>query len=81
MIDRFQWEAAQIITLTAQAPTAVIELAALLEVPIGVVRVLVGDLAEMGLVAVSNPAAQIAAQGGEDYTALLERVLDGIRGL
>jgi hypothetical protein len=81
MIDRFQWEASQIIILTSQAPTAVIELANLLEVPIGVVRVLVGDLAEMGLVAVSNPAAQIVAQGGAEYTALLERVLDGIKEL
>ena len=78
--DQFHWEAAEIINL-AGTGTAVIELAALLDVPIGVVRVLVGDLAEMGAVVVSNPAAEVAAQGGEEYTALLEKVLDGIRGL
>jgi hypothetical protein len=80
MSDQFQWETAEIIALS-RTPTAVIELAALLDVPIGVVRVLVGDLAELGVVVVSNPAAEVAAQGGEDYTALLEKVLDGIRAL
>lgn len=80
MIQQFPWEAGEIITLS-ETGTAVIELGALLGVPIGVVRVLVGDLAEMGAVVVSNPAAEVAARGGEDYTALLERVLDGIKAL
>ncbi len=78
--EQFYWEAAEIIARSSTG-TAVIELAALLDVPIGVIRVVVGDLVELGAVEVSNPAAEVAAQGGEDYTALLEKVLDGIKGL
>jgi hypothetical protein len=80
MSDQFRWEAAEIIVLT-EIGTAVIELAALLDVPIGVVRVLVGDLAEMGAVIISNPAAEVVAQGGEDYATLLQKVLDGIKSI
>ena len=78
--DQMPWEAAQIVNLTRKG-TAVIELAAILEIPIGAVRVLVGDLSEMGAVIVSNPAAEVVAQGGEGYTDLLQKVLDGIRSL
>jgi Protein of unknown function (DUF742) len=78
--DQFHWEAAAIIDL-AQTGTAVIELASLLAVPIGVVRVLAGDLEEMGAVVITNPAAEVIAQGGEDYTELLQKVLDGIKAL
>jgi hypothetical protein len=46
-----------------------------------VVRVLVGDLAEMGAVIISNPAAEVVAQGGEDYATLLQKVLDGIKSI
>lgn len=80
MRDQFQWEVAEIINL-AEIEIAVVELAARLDLPIGVVRVLVSDLTAMGAVVVSNPAAEMAAQGGEEYTALLEKVVEGIKAL
>ena len=58
-------------------PTTVIDLAAQLDVPLGVARVLVSDLAEAGHVAVHH-------HGSEPHRPdlqLLERVLDGIRSL
>ena len=54
---------------------SVAELAARLEVPLGVARVLVGDMADEGLVTVHRPA-QI---GDRPDLALLERVLFGLR--
>ncbi len=56
---------------------SVAEIAALLNIPLGVVRVLVADMAENGLVNVEQPGH---AQGQPDIT-LLERVLVGLRGL
>ncbi|WP_367129896.1 DUF742 domain-containing protein [Saccharothrix sp. HUAS TT1] len=58
-------------------PRSVAEVSALLAVPLGVVRVLLGDLIGMGVVAVHDNAA---APGGPDLT-LLERVLAGLRAL
>lgn len=80
MGGQLRWEAAAIVNKT-ETPTAIIELAAILEVPIGVVRVLVGDLAEVGAVAIANPASEVAAEGGERYADLLQRVLDGIKSI
>ena len=56
---------------------SVAEIAALLSVPLGVARVLVGDLADEGLVMVHQPGA---SNGGPDL-ALLEKVLSGLRNL
>ena len=57
------------------APTSVVEVAAHLNVPIGVARVLLGDLAASGHVAVHLPA-----QGDERPDAeILERLLEGLR--
>lgn len=56
---------------------SVAEIAAHLKVPLGVVRVLVGDMAEEGLVQVHQPAAG----NGRPDRALLERVLGGLRKL
>lgn len=56
---------------------SVAEIAALLSVPLGVARVLIGDLAEEGLVVVHQPGA---ATNGPDL-ALLEKVLSGLRKL
>ncbi|MFI9009405.1 DUF742 domain-containing protein [Actinosynnema sp. NPDC053489] len=58
-------------------PRSVAEVSALLAVPLGVVRVLLGDLIAMGVVAAHDNAA---APGGPDFT-LLERVLVGLRNL
>lgn len=56
---------------------SVAEVAALLKMPLGVARVLVGDCAENGLVTVQQPGH---AEGQPDL-ALLERVLIGLRSL
>lgn len=74
---RYRWEEAEIITLTRRE-TAVIELAAALEVPIGVVRVLVSDLREHGAVSITEPVEDVK---GTEYTDLLSKVLDGIKSL
>jgi hypothetical protein len=57
-------------------PRSVAEVAALLAVPLGVARVLLGDLAAAGVVAVHRTADA----GGPDL-ALMERVLAGLRRL
>jgi Protein of unknown function (DUF742) len=56
-------------------PTSVVEVAALLRVPVGVARVLVGDLASGGYLAVHLPPP---ADDRPD-PALLERLLEGLR--
>ncbi|WP_335978325.1 MULTISPECIES: DUF742 domain-containing protein [Streptomycetaceae] len=57
--------------------TSVAEISALLNIPLGVTRVLVGDLAEGGFVIVQQPGYA----GGRPDVTLLERVLTGLRGL
>ncbi len=56
---------------------SVAEISARLELPLGVARVLVGDMAHEGLVMVHRPA-QI---GDRPDLALLERVLYGLRNI
>jgi len=68
-------EARRIVTLCA-APVSLAELAARLPLPVGAVRVLVGDLTASGAVAVRSQAPEAAT----DVT-LLKRLLDGIRAL
>lgn len=70
----YRWEAAKVVELV-QSPIALIELAARAEVPIGVARVLVSDLMDDGAVRLYVP------QRTQNYTSLLERVLDGVRNL
>jgi hypothetical protein len=77
----FKWESGEIITMCRQE-TAVIELAALLDVPIGVVRVLADDLRARGAVSIIEPDSSLATEDdGEVYTDLLRKVLDGIKSL
>jgi hypothetical protein len=58
-------------------PTPLIEIAARLAVPIGVVRVLVGDLKQLQMVDVHQPdRPEVVADRN-----LLERVLDGLQAL
>jgi len=79
--SQFHWEAAEIIAMTRRQ-TAIIELAALLDVPIGVVRVLTADLLEKGAVSVVDPPSQtVAEKDSRAYTDLLQKVLDGIKAL
>jgi hypothetical protein len=69
-------EARTIVVLCAE-PLPLVEVAARVEVPLGVARVLVGDLVGDGLVSVNE------ARPPDAHTdvALLERLLDGIRAL
>ncbi|HZP31293.1 MAG TPA: DUF742 domain-containing protein [Acidimicrobiia bacterium] len=69
-------EARRIVEL-CQHPLSIAEVSARLLLPVGVVRVLVGDLTAAGAVMVGTPATPDAAT---DIT-LLERLLDGIRAL
>jgi Protein of unknown function (DUF742) len=57
---------------------SIAEISALLRLPLGVVRVLVSDLADQGLVEIYQPTH--TADDRPDV-ALLERVLDGLRKL
>jgi hypothetical protein len=69
-------EAGRIVALCA-APVSLAELAARLPLPVGAVRVLVGDLTASGAVAVRDAPAPEAARN----VTLLQRLLDGIRAL
>jgi hypothetical protein len=78
---QFRWEAARIIDLSRKE-TAIVEIAARLDVPIGVVRVVVADLAHRGAVQISEPPSDVPASlEGYTYTTLLQKVLDGIKSL
>ncbi|MGC7093422.1 DUF742 domain-containing protein [Amycolatopsis lurida] len=59
-------------------PKSVAEVAARLRVPLGVARVLLGDMAEQGLVSVHGA---VATPGMRPDLALMERVLTGLRRL
>jgi hypothetical protein len=73
-LGAYRWEAAKLIELV-QTPTALVEVAARLKIPIGVTRVLVADLVRDGAVVVHIP------QRTQSFTSLLEKVLDGVRSL
>jgi hypothetical protein len=77
---RYRWESAEIIELSRQE-TAIVELAALLEVPIGVVRVLVADLRDRGAITITDPPSDSPDRDTAEYTELLNKVLDGIKSL
>jgi hypothetical protein len=66
------------IAILCQDVRSVAEVAALVGVPLGVARVLIADMAEMGLVMVHNSTPP---GDGEPDLALLERVLSGLRRL
>ena len=74
--QRLTLERAKIVQL-CRKPLAVAELSAHLHVPLGVAKVLVGDMTEEGLVDFnrSRPA------GDRPDLKLLERVLDGLQAL
>lgn len=59
-----------------QRPMAVADIASDTELPLGVVRVLLGDLRERGLIAIAGPAAE-----GSAAESVLRSVLDGLRAL
>lgn len=61
-----------------EQPRSVAEVAALLKIPLGVARVLLGDMAGLGVVTVHRTAS---STGPEPDLALMERVLSGLRRL
>lgn len=70
----------QRICLLCTEVKSVAEVSALLNIPLGVARILVADLAEAGLVAIHQPAAG-GESGNQPDVTLLERVLSGLRKL
>ena len=62
----------------AQAPTTVVDIASDVDLPLGVVRILLGDLRELGLVMIQAPVPVKARQVDRDT---LREVLHGLRGL
>jgi uncharacterized protein DUF742 len=76
--DRYQQPEHREIASLCQDVRSVAEVAALINVPLGVARVLIADMAETGLVTVHRNAAP---ESGEPDLALLERVLSGLRRL
>ena len=75
-LDRVAAPEARSIVEFCQTPASVAEVAAHLMLPLGVTRVLVGDLVSIGAIAVDTGVADVATD-----VALLERLLDGIRAL
>jgi hypothetical protein len=73
-LGAYRWEAAKVVELV-QTPMALIEIAARLEIPIGVARVLVADLVADGAVVLHIP------EKTQSFASLLEKVLDGVRNL
>jgi hypothetical protein len=61
----------------ARAPTTVADIASDVDLPLGVVRILLADLRELGLVAIHTPVAM--AERIDKHT--LREVLNGLRGL
>ncbi len=74
-------ERRRILELSGESMLSVAELSAHLKLPLGVVRVLVGDLAEAGLLVVHAPASGPSSSAPASNFKLLESVLNGISTL
>ncbi|GEL19712.1 DUF742 domain-containing protein [Pseudonocardia asaccharolytica] len=61
----------------AVAPISIVEIGATLGVPVGVARVLVGDLADAGYLDIHLPPS--AGSDGGPSVEVLERLLEGLR--
>jgi DNA-binding IscR family transcriptional regulator len=61
----------------ARKPTTVADLASELNLPLGVVRILLADLRDSGFIVIRSPEA---GQGPRD-TSILREVLNGLRAL
>jgi hypothetical protein len=62
----------------ARRPTTVVDIASDVDLPLGVVRILLADLRELGLVAIRAPVPMKARQVDKNT---LREVLHGLRGL
>ena len=67
----------RVILEMADRPVSLVEVGAALDVPVGVARVLVSDLAEANYLAVHTPL--VTDGGGRPSAAVLTRLLDGLR--
>ncbi|WP_163551570.1 DUF742 domain-containing protein [Candidatus Frankia alpina] len=65
------------IALLCQRVQSIVEISARLDLPLGVVRVLVSDMLDAGLVTVNRPAHA----SDRPSAALIEKVLDGLQAL
>jgi hypothetical protein len=72
-----QSESAAILDLCRERPLAVAEVAARLDLPPSVVKVLCGDLLDRSMITIKVPGTEAGAPSVE----LLERVIRGIREL
>lgn len=79
--QRTQWPGMQAeyrsILDMAEQPVSLVEIGAALQIPVGVARVLVSDLAGAGYVAVHEP--EPTGDDGRPRAAVLERLLEGLR--
>ena len=75
-ITAMKFERAEILRLCQSDPQSVAELAALLRVPIGVVRVVAADLVSEGMLESFQPSANVA-----DDVFLIARLIAGVRSL
>jgi hypothetical protein len=62
----------------ARSPSTVVDIASDIDLPLGVVRILLGDLRELGLVIIQAPVPMKARQVDKNT---LREVLHGLRGL
>ena len=62
----------------ARFPTTVVDIASDIDLPLGVVRILLADLRELGLVAIQAP---VPTKPRQVDTNTLREVLHGLRGL
>jgi hypothetical protein len=80
-LSRLRYERRAAVALAA-TPVAIAEVASHLDVPLGVARVLVSDLAEEGLLALHLPVVAIDPSGAADpEPELIERLLGGLRAV
>jgi hypothetical protein len=75
-LPRLRFEQARIVELCDGTPQSVVELASMLQVPLGVARVLVSDLHADGLLSVHLLPE---TTNGRPGTEVLERLLSGLR--
>ena len=68
---------ATVMATRARAPTTVADIASDVDLPLGVVRIILADLRELGLVAIRHPV--VMAERVDKHT--LREVLNGLRGL
>jgi hypothetical protein len=68
----------QLVLHLARVPTTVVDIASDIDLPLGVVRILLADLRELGLVTIAAPGSMKARQVDRN---MLREVLHGLRGL